>query len=183
MKYSKSTFSQEYGYESHIIQALLCEIGSKMGFRIWLPKADREHVKAASASDYSDDLLETLPLQYNDVTVRIIEQIDVLWLKLNGRSIARAFEVEYTTAIYFGLLRMADLVALQPDMHILAPEERQSEVMKQFRRPVFSMLDTGPLSSRGSIIGYSDIGKLAETPHLQHMSDAILSETELIAHD
>jgi hypothetical protein len=39
-----------------------------------------------------------------------IERIDVLWLK--GRSIKRAFEVEHTTSIYSGILRMADLLAL-----------------------------------------------------------------------
>ena len=41
----------------------------------------------------------------------------------------RAFEVEHTTAIYSGLLRMADLLALQLNMqirlHLVAPEERR----------------------------------------------------------
>ena len=45
------------------------------------------------------------------------------------RSIVRAFEVEHTTAVYSGLLRMADLLALQPNMdirlHIVAPDERR----------------------------------------------------------
>jgi hypothetical protein len=36
------------------------------------------------------------------------EQIEVLWLK--GRAIQRAFEVEHTTSIYSGILRMADLL-------------------------------------------------------------------------
>jgi hypothetical protein len=31
---------------------------------------------------------------------------------------ARAFEIEHTTAVYPGLLRMADLLALQPNMDI-----------------------------------------------------------------
>lgn len=34
--------------------------------------------------------------------------------ELRRRSIARAFEVEHTTAIYSGLLRKADLISLQP---------------------------------------------------------------------
>jgi hypothetical protein len=41
----------------------------------------------------------------------------------------RAFEVEHTTAIYSGLLRMADLLSLVPNMdiklHIVAPEPPQ----------------------------------------------------------
>ena len=47
----------------------------------------------------------------------------MIWLK--RRAIIRAFEVEHTTAVYSGILRMADLLALQPNMdinlHIVAP--------------------------------------------------------------
>jgi len=110
--------------ESHKIQSMIAEIGRQMGFKIWLPKSDRERVKAVSSDQLEVALVDLLPMNYNDATIRTIEQIDVLWLR--GRSIARAFEVEHTTAIYSGLLRMADLVALQPDidipLHIVAPE-------------------------------------------------------------
>ena len=47
-------------------------------------------------------LLDVLPLNYEDQTLRTVEQIDVIWL--HGRSIVRAFEVEHTTAVYSGLL-------------------------------------------------------------------------------
>jgi hypothetical protein len=57
-------------------------------------------------------LLDLLPLNYDETTIRAIEQIDVIWLK--RRAIVRAFEVEHTTAVYSGILRMADLPALQP---------------------------------------------------------------------
>jgi hypothetical protein len=33
--------------ESHKIQGLIAEIGAKMGFRVWLPRSDRDRVKAA----------------------------------------------------------------------------------------------------------------------------------------
>ena len=52
-----------------------------------------------------------LPTQFNEATNRTIELIDVLWLK--GNSIVAAFEVECTTSVYSGLLRMSDLLALQ----------------------------------------------------------------------
>ena len=93
-------------------------------------------------------LIDILPLNYDETTLQTIEQIDVLWLK--GRSIARAFEVEHTTAVYSGILRMADLLALQPNMdiklHIVAPEARKRKVMTEIQRPVFSLLEKGPLS-------------------------------------
>lgn len=62
---------------------------------------------------------------------------------------ARAFEIEHTTSIFSGLLRMADLLALQPNMnirlHIVAPEERAEKVKIEIKRPVFSLLGDGPL--------------------------------------
>jgi hypothetical protein len=50
-----------------------------------------------------------LPLQFDEATNRTIELIDVLWLQ--GNAIVAAFEIESTTSIYSGLLRMADLFA------------------------------------------------------------------------
>ncbi|MGA7974136.1 MAG: hypothetical protein WCA36_15155, partial [Pseudolabrys sp.] len=164
--------------QSHKIQSLIAEIGSKMGFKIWIPRADRERVKAASEFDLAASLIDILPMNYNDATIRTIEQIDVIWLR--GRSIARALEIEHTTAIYSGLLRMADLVALQPDinipLHIVAPEERQQMVLDQIRRPVFSLLETGPLSDRCSLITYNDVTEIASKPDLAHMRDTILDD-------
>ena len=122
-------------------------------------------------------------MNYNDATIRTIEQIDVIWLR--GRSIARAFEIEHTTAIYSGLLRMADLVALQPNinipLHIVAPEERQASVMEQIRRPVFSLLETGPLSERCSLLTYGDIKDIAAKPDLAHMRDSLLEDYQVFA--
>jgi hypothetical protein len=46
---------------------------------------------------------------------RTVELIDVLWL--NGNAIVAAFEAESTTSIYSGLLRMADLLSMQPNEH------------------------------------------------------------------
>ncbi len=95
---------------------------------------------------------------------------------------ARAFEVEHTTSIYSGLLRMADLLALQPNMdirlHIVAPQERRDKVLREIRRPVFSLLERGPLYEQCSFLSYESISTLIETPHLAYMSDSIIREYE-----
>jgi hypothetical protein len=57
-----------------------------------------------------------LPLQFDEVTNRTIELIDVLWLR--GNAIVAAFEIESTTSIYSGLLRMSDLITTQPNLNI-----------------------------------------------------------------
>src|ERR1035438_10235588 len=150
-----------------------------MGFSIWIPRNDRAAVLKELNTD-APQLLDRLPLNYDDTTLRTIEQIDVIWLK--GRSIARAFEVEHTTAVYSGLLRMADLLALQPNMeirlHIVAPDERREKVLREIKRPVFSLLDHGPLYEKCTFLSYDAVQSIAGEKFLSHMSDTILDEYE-----
>lgn len=161
-------------------QAMVAQIGAEMGFHIWVPRNDRARVLEHIPSTMHEKFLDSLPLNYNDTTIRTVEQIDVLWLK--GRSMARAFEVEHTTALYSGLLRMADLLALQPNMdirlHIVAPSDKRERVLREIRRPVFSLLDRGPLYEQCSFLSYDSVDALAKTPYLSHMSDTIINEYE-----
>lgn len=164
--------------ESHKIQAMLARIGIEMGFRIWIPRADRQKILEQIPESQHAQFLEILPLNYDDTTLKTVEQIDVIWLK--GRSMARAFEVEHTTAIYSGLLRMADLLALQPNMdirlHIVAPAEKQDKVLREIRRPVFSLLDRGPLYDSCSYLPYEAIEEISGMEHLVHMNHSIIDE-------
>ena len=93
-----------------------------------------------------------------------------------------AFEIEHTTAIYSGLLRMADLLALQPNMdirlHIVAPTDKRERVLREIRRPVFSLLERGPLYDQCSYMSYDSVESLIAMPHLSYMSDSIIVEYE-----
>jgi hypothetical protein len=163
--------------ESSSIQASIARVGELMGFRIWIPRNDRSSV-LKEWQPKGQSLIDMLPLNYDITTLQTIEQIDVLWLR--GRAISRAFEVEHTTAVYSGLLRMADLLALQPNMdiklHIVAPEARKEKVFNEIRRPVFSLLEKAPLSECCTFISYDSLLKLQELPHLKHLSDSVLDE-------
>jgi hypothetical protein len=163
--------------ESIKVQAMLANIGATMGFKIWLPRNDRNAVLGEWKSDIHP-VIDELPLNYDEITLKTIEQIDVLWLK--GRSIMRAFEVEHTTSIYSGILRMADLLALQPNMeiklHIVAPFVRRDKVFSELTRPVFSLLDKGPLSESCTYISYDSVRELAQQRYLAHLSDSVLDE-------
>lgn len=167
---------------SYKIQAALAEVGAKMGFQIWIPRNDRSRVLEHCPSV---SLLNELPLNYIDVTLKTIEQIDVIWIKRH--SIARAFEVEHTTAIYSGLLRMADLLSLQPDinirLHIVAPDEKHDKVMREIKRPIFSSLEKAPLYQRCSFLSYSSVVALCKLPRLEYMSDLVLKEYEEFAEE
>ena len=159
------------------IQALLASIGAQMGMSIWIPRNNRAAV-IAEWHDGHPPLVDILPLNYDDATLRTIEQIDLLWLK--GRMIVRAFEVEHTTSIYSGLLRMADLLALQPNMdiklHIVAPESRREKVFQELRRPVFSLLEPRPLSERCTYLSYGSVEELSQLEHLGHTAHTVLDD-------
>ncbi len=94
----------------------------------------------------------------------IIEHIDVLWLR--GNRVEAAFEVEHTTAVYSGLLRMSDLVALHPNLmmqlYIVAPDARRSKVLAEITRPTFDSLER-PLREVCGFIAYSRLIREADT--------------------
>jgi hypothetical protein len=135
------------------IQALLLQLGSEMGFDVWVAKNDRN--RAHDGKKFADlpKMKASLPSQFDEATNRTIELIDVLWLK--GNAFIAAFEIESTTSIYSGLLRMADLLAMQPNINIplylVAPDERRDKVMEEVNRPTFSRL-TPPLAEVCSYI-------------------------------
>jgi hypothetical protein len=171
--------------KSHGVQAELARIGLQMGFRVWIPRGDRQRVFELVPDYEKKDFLSDLPLNYDDVTLKTIEQIDVIWLK--GRSMVRAFEVEHSTAIYSGLLRMADLLALQPNMdirlHIVAPEERRDKVLHEITRPVFSLIEGRPLYERCSYIPYEAVAEISKLKHLDRMKDVIVDDYAELAED
>lgn len=163
--------------ESIQVQSLIAQIGARMGMSIWIPRSDRGRVLKEWKIE-PQLLLERLPLNYDETTLRTIEQIDVIWLR--GRSIVRAFEVEHTTAVYSGILRMADLLALQPNMdirlHIVSPVAKRDKVFQEIRRPVFSLLEKGPLAESCTYLSYDSLRELASQKHLAHLSDMVLDE-------
>jgi hypothetical protein len=165
--------------ESLQVQAALAEIGSHMGFQIWLPRADRSRVLTKWKPE-PGVLLENLPVGFDQATMKTVEQIDVLWLK--RRSIVRAFEVEHTTSVYSGILRMADLLAMQPNLkislHIVAPASRREKVFQEIRRPVFALLEGGALSYTCTYLSYDTVADLRGQQHLGHLSDKVLEDYE-----
>ena len=113
-------------------QHLLLTLGREMGFDLWVARNDRGRRCDGCELGGLPGVLDQLPEQFNDATTRTIELIDVLWLR--GNSIEAAFEVECTTSIYSGLLRMSDLpLALRLNLGIrhlthCVPTERQEKV-------------------------------------------------------
>jgi len=140
------------------IQRLLLKLGSDMGFDVWVARNDKGRQLRISKNSELPQLKQELPLQFDEATNRTIELIDVLWLR--GNAIVAAFEIESTTSIYSGLLRMSDLIAMQPNLNIplylVAPDERRQKVIDEVNRPTFRRLSPA-LFEVCRFISFSDL--------------------------
>jgi hypothetical protein len=122
------------------LQRLLIELGRATGCMVWVATNDR----ARAAADTKQNLcLTELPrMGLSEEATRRISYIDVIWIRQNAP--VCAFEVETTTSVYSGLLRMSDLLAVVPalklDLFVVAPKDRQDKVMGELARPTFSKL-------------------------------------------
>ena len=161
------------------IQLLLLKLGSDLGLDVWVARNDRGRTVEGQRFSELKRLREALPLQFDDATNRTIELIDVLWMKSNA--IVAAFEIERTTSIHSGLLRMADLIAMQPNLsiplYIVAPDERRAKVIAEVNRPVFSML-APPMSQMCRFVSFSQLRGQVEKvgPYLRYLKPEIIDE-------
>ena len=145
------------------MQWLLIKLGSDMGLDIWVARNDRNRKFNGLEFQNVPNLRKTLPRQFDEATNRTIELIDVLWLQKDA--ILAAFEVEHSTSIYSGLLRMSDLISMQPNLkinlYIVAPDERREKVIGEINRPTFARL-TPPLYKTCKFIPYSELKREIE---------------------
>lgn len=121
------------------IQWRLLDLGSRLGFKVWAPIADRGRAWTGGKIADNPSLLATLPRQFDAGTMQTISYIDVIWLA--KASIEAAFEVEHTSTVYSGLLRMSDLQIMQPNVQIkwylVAPDGRFEKFAREISRPTF----------------------------------------------
>lgn len=125
---------------SHI-QWLLATIGRKLGCKVWIAANDhRRSWQGETLGSLSESDVPYLGLDRE--TQKTIKLIDVIWLQ--GRRVVAAFEVEKSTQIFSGLLRMSDLLAVAPNLniplYIVAPEQRIEKVRHELQRPTFQSL-------------------------------------------
>jgi len=124
------------------VQWLLAKVGQQLGCRAWIAANDwRREWGGERLGSLSVPRLP--PLGMAPDSQRLISLIDVVWLT-GANQVAAAFEVEHTTSVYSGLLRMADLAALSPNLsfplYIVAPAARLAKVRRELARPTFRAL-------------------------------------------
>jgi hypothetical protein len=138
--YHKENLSEEeyLGASRHThLQWLLAKIGLKVGCQVWI--ASNDHSKVWKQERLADLSLPSLPILANSEFQRIIGRIDVLWLR--QQEVIAAYEIERTTDIIAGLLRLYDLGALSSQQQvylcIVTPQDRVPKVQFELSRPTF----------------------------------------------
>jgi hypothetical protein len=120
---------------------------------VWVPPNDRN--LSYKQQSFAGNTLDRLPnFGFDENTRRIVQNIDVLWL--NRNIIRKAFEIESTTTIYSGLLRLNDLILSQPnnqiELYVAASRSRRQKVQSQLIRPSFQ-----PLLPRCEFLAFDDV--------------------------
>lgn len=131
------------------VQYQLAELGRALGYDVSVARNDRGTVCEGVPLGYRclDRLPDLgLPPEVHDT----VDLIDVLWLQSGEARIACAFEVEKSTSIYSGMLRLADMALSLPGreehLYLVVPRSREREVLEQARRPMFQRHDVFTLS-------------------------------------
>lgn len=124
------------------IQGILRDLGKELGYEVWVASNDRR--RAYLDGQLADGCVHALPACIENAPgADAIRLIDILWLDRERTKVMAAFEVEHTTSIYSGIVRMLDL-ALGSDLQateglfLVAPDSREEDVRAQLARPAFS---------------------------------------------
>lgn len=133
-------------------QSIVGAIGVTKGHRVWFPRSDIERIDRGVV-DFSRVSGE-LP-SYGPVVDSVFQEIDVIWLS-DGQPVG-LFEVENTTAIYSGLLRINDILLASArviESKIIADQSRREAFQRQIRRPTFK---ASKLEEKVSFMSYDNL--------------------------
>jgi type II restriction enzyme len=140
--FSKQQMAAQQSDRTHTeIQGWLRDLGQALGFDVWIAANDRS--RALGDAKLGDGCLARLPEPLaSGAGAEMVCLIDVLWLNKGSAAVAAAFEVEHSTSIYSGIMRMLDLAlgaggASVKGLFLVAPDNREEEVRAQLIRPAF----------------------------------------------
>ena len=123
------------------IQYLLMKIGKSLSYDVLVASNDR--AKSYNNESFSFISLPELPeIEVRDEIKKTIALIDVIWFEKGTNKFVSAYEVEKSTSIYSGVLRLTDLALTLPNsekvsLYLVAPDQREKEIIAQLKRPAF----------------------------------------------
>jgi hypothetical protein len=133
-----------------VLQGRLLEIGNMRGFKTYCPDKTRTFNKKKLEEIAT---LSICPqLQFSNY--KLLREIDVLWFRVKGSNLIpeHAFEVELSTGVWSGVIRMATLIDYaNVNLYIIANDARK------FNRVISPLTD---ISSRYKFVSNNMLGDL-----------------------
>ncbi len=120
------------------MQFRLLTVGKALGYDVISASNDRS--KSHNGKNFSFLSLPCFPkMEINKDTYNTIGLIDIVWFEKGTNKPICAFEVEKSTSIYSGILRLTDLAysftESEQHLYIVLPNNREKEVVMQLSRP------------------------------------------------
>jgi type II restriction enzyme len=127
------------------MQYHLLKVGSSLGYDVFSAINDKS--KSYNGNNFTFLCAATYPLMETDKdTQNTIKLIDVLWYQKGTSNVVAAFEVEKSTSIYSGILRLTDLSYTIADgdetFYLVVPDGREKDVRLQLSRPAIKGIKT-----------------------------------------
>lgn len=120
------------------MQYHLVKIGLALGYDVFPAANDRS--RQFEGQSFSFLCPQKFPeMQIEPDTLNTVKLIDILWFERGTANVVAAFEVEKSTSIYSGILRLTDLSYSIADgdevFYIVIPDSREKDVQLQLARP------------------------------------------------
>ncbi|HEU0109973.1 MAG TPA: type II restriction endonuclease, partial [Flavisolibacter sp.] len=114
------------------MQFHLLKIGKALGYDVIAASNDKS--KSYDGSSFSFMCLQQFPeFKIDKETFNTVKLIDVLWFEKGTNNVIAAFEVEKSTSIYSGILRLTDLSYTIADgdevFYLIVPDKREKDVL------------------------------------------------------
>ena len=146
------------------MQWMLIRIGLWEGFDVWVASNDRN--KKYGSDEFNSICLSEIPHFAGPEVLKIAKSIDVIWFKKRSAQPVHFFEIEYTTSIYSGLLRLNDVRIDYPipKATILALSERFKLFESQISRRTFVHSELVEICE---FMSFNDLKKLFESEKIR----------------
>ena len=120
------------------MQYHLLKIGNALGYDVIAASNDRSRQHCGSSFSFMS--LQQFPvIDLDKETLNTVKLIDVIWFQKGTNNVIAAFEVEKSTSIYSGILRLTDLSYTIADgdevFYLIVPDKREKDVCVQLCRP------------------------------------------------
>lgn len=171
---SAEIYEAERKFTHAQIQRMMVKMGLLLGYDVWVPRQDRN--KEIDGERIGEGCLPVLEVVAPKRTLPIIEAVDVIWLKKGAFTPIALFEIEHSTTIYSGLLRLNDVLVDYevPRLGIVSFEKRRGLFTREIDRRTF---EKSGLREKCRFYNYKTIHTLlARLQSSRHEAQAISDE-------